>query len=450
MREALHSLEVVFAWRSADGSRQVLGAEHLDARFSRELWVGTHAAHFILPASACAAVGARERFCLVRAEKTGWVLARPSEARCGALREQTLALGEAAELSFGALVFTLRPFSAVEPRLGRGRLWSPEALRWVAFAMAVHAAFLALAFFVPPRVSGLALEPTASTARYLRAELASNEHAMEPRFDQHAWSAPPDRESSTAVLAGVSVSHGRGADGAAQRGEVQTEVPLTIEQVRSAGVLQQLSGSLANIMGDEWSALGNPNRLQGMGGPGLGWDARGLAGTGFGGLHMNGHGRGACVGEHCGEEAIALSGAGLTGICGCMEGIDLAVGSGSTAIGKASTRPIAALPPVRTLEAATTGGLAREEVRRTVRRHLNEVRSCYEAELQQRPALHGRVTLRFMINVEGVTQTPHAESETPALASVGECIALASRRWSFPSSAGTTLVSYPFVFSNTD
>jgi hypothetical protein len=34
------------------------------------------------------------------------------------------------------------------------------------------------------------------------------------------------------------------------------------------------------------------------------------------------------------------------------------------------------------------------------------------------------------------------------LTEVGACIAQASRRWSFPSSEGPTLVSYPFLLDD--
>ena len=96
----------------------------------------------------------------------------------------------------------------------------------------------------------------------------------------------------------------------------------------------------------------------------------------------------------------------------------------------------------------TDGGLSREQVRRTIRQHINEVRFCYEQSLMSRPDLEGRVSVRFMVNAEGaVAMSTVADSSGPT-AEVGSCVSQAMRRWSFPSSSGPTMVTYPFVLQS--
>ena len=455
MRERAPGLvEVVFVWRDDEGQAQVLDVEQLDAAPGASLWIGS-GERFVLPHAICAA-WSQERFCLVRHEKAGFVLALPPGATCEGLEAPCLMLGEGqdVEVRLDRFSFFVRPSAALRSRVGRGAWLEPNALRCIAATFAVHAVFLGLSFLAPPNASALQLDRDESRMRYVSALLTQPENVPE-EFDYHRGNAPRDREASTApVVASVSVSRGQGRDGAAQRGSLQTNVPLTQEQVRNSGVLHQLSGSLANIMGDEWSALGNPERADGTGGPGLQWDAAGMLGTGFGGLNMNGHGRGSCVGEHCGEDAIPLGGTGAGSPCGCADFRDFGRGFGqsvTTTKAELSPRPQAPreshVPQIRTLNVASSGGLSPEQIRRAIRRHINEVRSCYEDALLRRPNLEGRVSVRFIISAAGTVQTSSVEGEA-ALTEVGTCIAHASRGWSFPNSEGPTLVSYPFLLDD--
>ena len=47
------------------------------------------------------------------------------------------------------------------------------------------------------------------------------------------------------------------------------------------------------------------------------------------------------------------------------------------------------------------GTLDKEIIRRTVRRHLNEVKYCYEKALATRPSLAGRIVTQFTIAPTG-------------------------------------------------
>lgn len=115
---------------------------------------------------------------------------------------------------------------------------------------------------------------------------------------------------------------------------------------------------------------------------------------------------------------------------------------------------------VRTGEATLTGaGLSREVVRRVVRRHVVQVRGCYDAQLGHAPDLAGRVTVRWVIGVDGAVSDAALESSTLASAiaddggasalAVGTCIVETVGTWSFPAPEGAPVhVSYPFVLES--
>ena len=85
-------------------------------------------------------------------------------------------------------------------------------------------------------------------------------------------------------------------------------------------------------------------------------------------------------------------------------------------------------------------------IRRIIRRHMNEVKYCYQKELQN-PSLHGRAVVRFVINAEGQVTRSNIKSSTLAHRKVEECLKHATRRWLFPRPrAGVVTVQAPFVF----
>jgi len=112
----------------------------------------------------------------------------------------------------------------------------------------------------------------------------------------------------------------------------------------------------------------------------------------------------------------------------------------------------ARVPEVRAASAEVRGGYDKELVRRVVRRHINEIRFCYERELQTRPDLHGRVLAEFVIGASGDVLAASASPQTLPSEPVASCIASAIRRWQFvaPGAAGAVQVTYPFVLQSTE
>jgi hypothetical protein len=95
-------------------------------------------------------------------------------------------------------------------------------------------------------------------------------------------------------------------------------------------------------------------------------------------------------------------------------------------------------------KATVVGNLDADIIRRIVRAHINELRTCYQDGLAKDPKLAGRVTVDFVIAASGKVSSSVVASSDLADASVGKCIAKAVKRWMFPRGIGEAEVSYPF------
>ena len=452
------SVEVVFAWRDAEGQRAVIDAELVDGEQCPAVWMGSKGQRFMLPSETGSLLGADERHCLVRKEGEHFVLHLPEAAtvqltqngvpvELGAnadARSIVLAMDHIADVQIGEFSFFVRPGAAAEKTIDRGPLMDMRAARWGLAAFAAHAAFVGTFFFVPPNASALNLDISHNDRRYIQAQLAAIEEEHEElQVEQSQGNAgqgatePDESAGAGNETPEVHISGGPGRrDGSSRRSERPATV--TRDNVLSMGVLTELSGGLANMGGSD-SPFGNPDMINGAGGPGFEHLIGGPGNGGFGGLNMNGVGRGTCLQEPCGEGTIAQGALGTHGPIGDVPGGGVQLSST-----RRSHVPVIHENGVTT----TDGGLSREQVRRTIRQHINEVRFCYEQSLMSRPDLEGRVSVRFMVNADGaVGMSTVADSSGPT-AEVGSCVSQAMRRWSFPSSSGPTMVTYPFVLQS--
>lgn len=160
--------------------------------------------------------------------------------------------------------------------------------------------------------------------------------------------------------------------------------------------------------------------------------------SGFGGLGLTGSGRG---GGGSGEGTIGLGNLGTIGHgSGGGDGSGYGRGAGRRARRRAN------VPQVRSGEAQVRGSLPREVIRRVVRRHINEVRFCYE---QNAGGAEGRVNVRWVINPSGGVQTATVANSTLGNPRTEQCIVQRVRSWNFPapSGGGVVAVTYPFVLS---
>ncbi len=181
-------------------------------------------------------------------------------------------------------------------------------------------------------------------------------------------------------------------------------------------------------------------------GDSFGYAGLGLTGTGWGGgahasdlvglgrIRTRGHGSDDGTGQGMGSGG---------GACGCME-VGL-LGTRATS-GRLSAR---ASGPYRTLGAGSADmgeHYPAEQVRRVVLRNLGQVRHCYEQALEQHAGASGRVSVRWVIGADGQVLAAGVAANDTGVASLGDCVAGAVRRWQFPApSGGVVTVNYPFT-----
>ena len=159
---------------------------------------------------------------------------------------------------------------------------------------------------------------------------------------------------------------------------------------------------------------------------------------GFGGLGLRGTGRG---GGGTGEGTIGLGNLGTIGHGG---GGGSGSGYGRGAGGFRGRD--AKVPQIRSGNADVRGSLSKEVIRRVIQRHINEVRFCYEQELNSRPDISGRVQVKFIISPSGAVQAANVESSTlgsrkPRAASPRLCVAGPSRRRTAAASSSSPIPS---------
>jgi TonB family protein len=160
---------------------------------------------------------------------------------------------------------------------------------------------------------------------------------------------------------------------------------------------------------------------------------------GPGGLGSHGTGAGA-GGEHEGT----IGGGGLRTIGrfagGTGDGRDYGHGAGTL------RRRKAIVPDFIVGDPNVRGSLDKEIIRRIVRRHINEVRYCYEQALAARPKLEGRLAVQFTIAPTGQVLAAVLASSSLGAPAVESCIVNAVKRWEFPQprGGGLVIVSYPF------
>jgi hypothetical protein len=219
--------------------------------------------------------------------------------------------------------------------------------------------------------------------------------------------------------------------------------PLPAEQQpRSAGPLSALEPSSAPApaparAGSDRLASEEVRSIFGRGSA-LGADAQSV----LGGLIGN------QVGEAYGVGGLGSVGTGVGG--GGTGERTLGFGTLGTAAKSGGSRR-AVGPDVIPGQANVRGSVDKEIVRRVIRRHLNEVKYCYQQGLAQ-PNLGGRIVVQFTIAGSGQVLASVMQSSTMSNAYVESCIVQAVKRWEFPKpeGGGLAIVSYPFVLTPGD
>ena len=116
-------------------------------------------------------------------------------------------------------------------------------------------------------------------------------------------------------------------------------------------------------------------------------DAGGLGGLGLRGSGLGGGGFG---------NTIGIGDIGTRGRGGGLNGYGSSVGT----LGKKSSSDVA----ISSGNPVVEGSMDKELIRRVIHEHRNQVRYCYESELQRHPGLNGKVTVKFVIGAAGQVQ----------------------------------------------
>ena len=202
------------------------------------------------------------------------------------------------------------------------------------------------------------------------------------------------------------------------------------KKVQAAGLLGALkgaSGGASNVFGPGGLGTGINNALGGLqGGAGLG-DAHGVGGLGSRGTGSGGGGTG-----------LGLGGLGTKGSgrgAGGYGSIDLG------GRGKDSTRIV----PGKT---TVVGGLSKDVIAKVIKRHQNEIKFCYEQELQKSPDLSGKVSVMFTIDPAGAVNEANVSESSLSNNTAESCMLARIRRWKFPEPQGGGVVSvtFPWIF----
>jgi len=88
---------------------------------------------------------------------------------------------------------------------------------------------------------------------------------------------------------------------------------------------------------------------------------------------------------------------------------------------------------------------------RVLRRHVGEVRRCYEVALRDDVTLRGRVAIRFTISVDGRVTAASAAPSVAGLRAVGQCVVGQVRALEFPRPREAAVeFEFPFTFAPED
>ena len=100
-------------------------------------------------------------------------------------------------------------------------------------------------------------------------------------------------------------------------------------------------------------------------------------------------------------------------------------------------------------DAIILGALDKSLIDQVIRRHMNQIRYCYQRELTKEPTLAGKVMVKFVIAASGDVAAAEIQSSTLGNTAVEECIRGRVLRMTFPQpgGGGVVVVNYPFVFS---
>jgi pSer/pThr/pTyr-binding forkhead associated (FHA) protein len=370
-------------------------------------------------------------------------------------RQYALPPGATARVQYRGFTFVVKPMSAARRvGVGDGNRLDLKGYIWTAASMAFHIGLLLLFYFLPPRSSSLSLDLLNADSRLVKylieppetVEEETPEWLQENKEDDEGGKGKrhKDEEGQMGKKDEKKSKNKFGIEGPQNNEDPHMAREEAKEQAMNAGIIGILKASVG-----AWNSPTSPYGRDSA----LGSDPMSALGAlmgdqiggnfGFGGLGLRGTGRG---GGGTGEGTIGLGNVGTIGH-GAGGGTGSGYGSGAGGFRGRDAK----VPRIRSGQADVHGSLSKEVIRRIIGRHINEVRFCYEQELNARPDLQGRVAVKFIISPTGAVQTAAVDSSDLGNPKAEQCIAQSVRRWTFPApeGGGIVVVTYPFVLSQT-
>ena len=375
---------------------------------------------------------------------------RPSSAMSGA-SEYSVPEGAAVRIKHQDFTFIIKDAKAGKKVAGHARL-DVRPLAYVSGAALFASLVLTMFYFQPPRPRGLSSDLLSTDSRLIQFLMEPEElEEPEPEWlnggDQSGGGTGKAHEGEQGQMGDEKSEKTKNKYGI--KGPEDNPDPVMAreraeQEAASAGII----GTLASMQGSFNAptspygadyALGNDpmSALGAMTGSDIGQN------FGFGGLGLRGTGRG---GGGLGQGTIGMGNFGTIGRGGGRGPGEGGYGRGAGGFRGRST----GVPQVRSGGANVRGSLSKEVIRRVVRRHINEVKFCYEQQLNARPDLQGRVTTRFVISPTGSVQSAMVANSSLRNQAVESCIVRAVRRWTFPApdGGGVVVVNYPFLLDS--
>ena len=96
------------------------------------------------------------------------------------------------------------------------------------------------------------------------------------------------------------------------------------------------------------------------------------------------------------------------------------------------------------------GSRTADQIARVMRSRVGVFRACYAKEVAKRKSLRGKIVVRFEINPPGVVTKASLASSTLKSEAVETCVVTQIKRLKFPAADEPSVVSYPFVFVDSD
>jgi hypothetical protein len=380
---------------------------------------------------------------------------QPCSELSGAMQMQLPVNGKAKIILDNGLTFQVSTVNAGRVVAGHMAL-EGAAILYVLLSLLVHSGLLAAMFFFMPALQGtedgeMSADQQAMIQQMLKA--AAEKEMEEKETEQVTEDKADNKEGGTGTRAkGEEGSMGNpnttktgqryGVKGPQDNPDPHIARAAALRDAAEFGMIGLLNSGAGgdpdaptapwgrddSLGNDPLSARGN------MWGDAIG-DSFGAGGLGLSGIGEGGGGRG---------EGIGLGSIGTIGH-GAGLGNGQGFGNGNGRLGGSHrTKP----PSVRMGATSVSGRLPPEVIQRIVRQNFGRFRMCYENGLKSNPNLTGRVSVSFVIGVDGsVSSVGNGGSDLPD-SGVVSCVVRSFGGLSFPQpEGGVVKVTYPIMFS---